>query len=182
LTWEEQRNSAADSLTVSFSSPVVQYFPHAPIRPQRLRRNGLHPECVAIGLPSMIRPCSRADAEHIHRVINDGAEAYRGVIPTDRWHVPYMLLSKLLQEMDRGVRLIGAALMDHLISSTRRPLLVGTWAAATWAVRFYERRGFTLVTPEEKDCLLDSYWSIPQRQRDTSVVLADERWRLKRAH
>ena len=167
----------------------------------------------------MIRPCSRADAEHIHRVINDGAEAYRGVIPTDRWHVPYMLLSKLLQEMDRGVRFqgfyqdetlvgvmgiedvkdvslirhayvgtahqrqgIGAALMDHLISSTRRPLLVGTWAAATWAVRFYERRGFTLVTPEEKDYLLDAYWSIPRRQRDTSVVLADDRWRLKRAH
>ncbi|MBW1838160.1 MAG: GNAT family N-acetyltransferase, partial [Deltaproteobacteria bacterium] len=55
---------------------------------------------------------------------------------------------------------IGAALMDHLISSTRRPLLVGTWAAATWAVRFYERRGFTLVTPEEKDCLLDSSLAI----------------------
>ena len=162
----------------------------------------------------MIRPCSRAEADHICRVINDGAEAYRGVIPADRWQVPYMPLSRLLLEMDRGVRFngfyqdgtllgvmgiedvkdvslirhayvgtahqrqgVGASLMDHLLSSTRRPLLVGTWAAATWAIRFYEGRGFTLVTLEEKDCLLDSYWSIPQRQKETSVVLADERWR-----
>jgi GNAT superfamily N-acetyltransferase len=130
-----------------------------------------------------------------------------------------MPLSKLLQEMTRGVRFhgfyqskillgvmgiedvkdvslirhayvgtahqlqgVGAALMDHLTSSTQRPLLVGTWAAATWAIRFYERRGFTLVTPEEKDCLLDRYWSIPDRQRDTSVVLADECWRCTRPH
>jgi N-acetylglutamate synthase-like GNAT family acetyltransferase len=167
----------------------------------------------------MIRPCSRGDADHIHRVINDGAEAYRGVIPADRWHVPYMSLSKLLREMDRGVHFhgfyqdgtlvgvmgiedvkdvslirhayvgtvhqrqgVGTSLTDNLISSTRRPLLVGTWAAATWAIRFYKGRGFTLVTPEEKDFLLDSYWSIPQRQRDTSVVLADERWRRMWAH
>ncbi len=162
----------------------------------------------------MIRPCSRADAHHINRVINDAAEAYRGVIPSDRWHEPYMPLSKLLQEMERGVRFqgfyqdgtlvgvmgiedvkdvslirhayvgtahqrqgVGAALMDHLISSTQRPLLVGTWVAATWAIRFYQGHGFTLVTPEEKDRLLDTYWSIPGRQRDTSVVLADARWR-----
>ena len=174
---------------------------------------------MATGLPCMIRPCSRADAHHINRVINDAAEAYRGVIPADRWHEPYMPLSKLLQEMERGVRFqgfyqdgslvgvmgiedvkdvslirhayvvtahqrqgIGAALMDHLLSSTRRPLLVGTWAAASWAIRFYERRGFTLVTPEEKDCLLDSYWFIPLRQRNTSVVLTDERWRQTQAN
>ena len=130
-----------------------------------------------------------------------------------------MPLSKLLQEIDRGVHFqgfyqdgtlvgvmgiedvkdvslirhayvvtahqhqgIGAALMDHLLSSTRRPLLVGTWAAATWAIQFYERRGFTLVTPEEKDYLLNRYWFIPDRQRDTSVVLADERWRRTQAH
>ncbi len=174
---------------------------------------------MATGLLSMIRPCSKAEVECIHRVINDGAEAYRGVIPTDCWHEPYMPLSKLLREMDRGVCFqgfyqdetlvgvmgiedvkdvslirhayvgtahqrqgVGAALMDHLISSTQRPLLVGTWVAATWAIRFYERRGFTLVKPEEKDCLLDRYWSIPDRQRDTSVVLADERWQWTRAH
>jgi GNAT superfamily N-acetyltransferase len=174
---------------------------------------------MATGLSGVIHPCLRADTGHIHRIINDGAEAYRGVIPEDSWQVPYMPLSKLLQEMNRGVRFygfyqeetlvgvmgiedvedvslirhayvttahqrqgIGAALMDHLMSSNQRPLLVGTWAAATWAIRFYERRGFTLVTPEEKDCLLDRYWSIPDRQRDTSVVLADERWRQARTH
>ena len=52
------------------------------------------------------------------------------------------------------------------------PLLVGTWAAAVWAIRFYERHGFRLVSPAEKDRLLATYWSIPSRQVATSVVLA----------
>jgi hypothetical protein len=60
---------------------------------------------------------------------------------------------------------------------TSRPTLIGTWAAAGWAVRFYERHGFALVTPEEKDRLLAKYWDIPARQVETSVVLADARWR-----
>jgi hypothetical protein len=33
-----------------------------------------------------------------------------------------------------------------------------------------------MVTPEEKDRLLRKYWSIPERQVETSVVLADRRW------
>lgn len=57
-----------------------------------------------------------------------------------------------------------------------RPLLVGTWAAATWAVRFYEKHGFRLVTPDEKDRLLRRYWNIRDRQIETSVVLADDAW------
>jgi GNAT superfamily N-acetyltransferase len=72
---------------------------------------------------------------------------------------------------------IGGALLRHLVDQTDRPLLVGTWAAATWAIRFYERHGFALTSPAEKERLLRRYWSIPDRQIETSVVLVDERWR-----
>jgi GNAT superfamily N-acetyltransferase len=72
---------------------------------------------------------------------------------------------------------IGSALLTHLMGRTSRPTLVGTWAAAGWAVRFYERHGFALVTPGQKDRLLARYWDIPARQVETSVVLADARWR-----
>ncbi len=71
---------------------------------------------------------------------------------------------------------IGSELLRHLLAMTDRPTLIGTWADATWAVRFYERHGFRLVTPEEKERLLRKYWEIPERQVETSVVLADERW------
>ena len=72
---------------------------------------------------------------------------------------------------------IGSALLTYLMELTSRPTLIGTWAAAGWAVRFYEKHGFVLVTPEEKDRLLAKYWNIPARQVETSVVLADARWR-----
>ena len=71
---------------------------------------------------------------------------------------------------------IGGRLLVHLRSRVARPLLVGTWANATWAIRFYEKRGFRLVDKETKDRLLSEYWSIPKRQIETSVVLADEKW------
>jgi GNAT superfamily N-acetyltransferase len=71
---------------------------------------------------------------------------------------------------------IGARLLARLRRGVTRPLLVGTWAAAWWAVRFYEKHGFRLVTPEDKDRLLRAYWTISDRQVETSVVLADERW------
>ena len=72
---------------------------------------------------------------------------------------------------------IGGQLLRHLRAGTSRPMLIGTWAAADWAIRFYERHGFRLVSPEEKDRLLRTYWSVPARQIESSVVLADERWR-----
>jgi hypothetical protein len=72
---------------------------------------------------------------------------------------------------------VGGALIEHLQQIAERPMLVGTWADATWAIRFYERHGFELVTPAEKDRLLREYWSIPERQIDTSVVLSDPRHR-----
>ncbi len=92
----------------------------------------------------------------ILEIVNAGAEAYRGVIPADRWHEPYMSAEQL----------------EHLVARAERPLLVGTWAAAEWAIRFYERNGFETVGTEEKNRLLRTYWSIPERQVETSVVLA----------
>jgi len=71
---------------------------------------------------------------------------------------------------------IGRGLLSSLREQTSRPILVGTWADATWAIRFYEKHGFRLVSPEEKDRLLRRYWSIPERQIETSVVLADRKW------
>ncbi len=76
---------------------------------------------------------------------------------------------------------IGARLLEALRVQTTQPLLVGTWADASWAVRFYERHGFRLVTPGEKDRLLRKYWNIPGRQVETSVVLADGRWFKRKA-
>ncbi len=75
--------------------------------------------------------------------------------------------------LNRG---IGSMLLSFLRGETTRPILIGTWADAVWAVTFYEKHGFRLVTPEEKDRLLKKYWKIPERQVETSVVLADERW------
>jgi N-acetylglutamate synthase-like GNAT family acetyltransferase len=71
---------------------------------------------------------------------------------------------------------IGGQLLSYLRSQTTRPILIGTWANAMWAVRFYEKHGFRLVSSEEKDRLLRKYWSIHERQIETSVVLADEEW------
>jgi mannose-6-phosphate isomerase-like protein (cupin superfamily) len=71
---------------------------------------------------------------------------------------------------------IGGTLLAELRTLTARPVLIGTWAAATWAVRFHQKHGFRLVTPDEKNRLLKKYWSIPDRQVETSVVLGDERW------
>jgi N-acetylglutamate synthase-like GNAT family acetyltransferase len=72
---------------------------------------------------------------------------------------------------------IGGKLLEHLMARTTRPVLVGTWAAATWAIRFYQTHGFEVVPPAEKDRLLRAYWAIPERQIETSAVLVDLRWR-----
>jgi GNAT superfamily N-acetyltransferase len=167
---------------------------------------------------ALIRRCGDADVAAICAIVNDAAEAYRGVIPADRWHEPYMPENELRGEIAAGVlfwgavaegRLVGVmglqdvqdvalirhayvataarrygvggALLQHLLAQTARPMLVGTWAAATWAIRFYEKHGFTLTAPDEKARLLRRYWSIPDRQIETSVVLADARWRSRGA-
>lgn len=155
------------------------------------------------------RPCRDEERAEILAIVNAAAEAYRDVIPPDRWREPYMSAEDLDGELAAGVRFwgvdaddrlagvmgiqavrdvslirhayvrpgsqrrgIGAALLGHLQAVTDRPMLVGTWAAAQWAVDFYRRNGFELVSPQEKDRLLREYWSIPERQVETSVVLA----------
>jgi GNAT superfamily N-acetyltransferase len=159
---------------------------------------------------SSIRPCRDDERTAILAIVNAAAEAYRGVIPADRWHEPYMPSRELESEIAAGVTFwgyeadralvgimgiqqvgevelirhayvapgsqrhgIGSALLDQLARSTTRRILVGTWAAADWAIRFYRRHGFELVSPERKTALLQTYWTIPDRQIETSVVLAN---------
>ena len=156
-----------------------------------------------------IRPCRAADNEAIFAIVNAAAEAYRDVIPADRWHEPYMPMSELEDEIAAGVefwgyeddgelvgvmgiqdvgevdlirhayvlpglqgRGSGARCWSGSLQTPTRPLLVGTWAAAEWAIRFYERHGFEPVGRERSAELLRSYWDIPERQIETSVVLA----------
>jgi GNAT superfamily N-acetyltransferase len=169
----------------------------------------------------MIRPCGSDDLDAIFAIINDAAQAYRGVIPDDCWHDPYMGRDELLSEIADGVVFwglevegrsggvlagvmgiqdkgevalirhayvrngdrrsgIGGTLLEHLERSTAKPILVGTWAAATWAIRFYEKHGYRLTTRQEKDRLLARYWRVPPRQVETSVVLASPRWQRSR--
>jgi GNAT superfamily N-acetyltransferase len=71
---------------------------------------------------------------------------------------------------------IGSQLLAHLQQMTPGPLLIGTWADASWAIRFYEKHGFQIVSPQQKTRLLTRYWKISQRQEETSVVLADRKW------
>lgn len=158
----------------------------------------------------MIRRCIDADFAAIHAIINDASVAYRGVIPADCWHEPYMPQDALAREIGNGVQFwgweqdgalsgvmgiqdvqdvtlirhayvrtvmrnhgIGARLLGYLRTLTDRPLLIGTWAAAGWAIRFYEKNGFRVVDDNEKVTLLKRYWSIPDRQIETSVVLTE---------
>jgi GNAT superfamily N-acetyltransferase len=162
------------------------------------------------GVVSSIRPCRDDERSAILAIVNAAAVAYRGVIPADRWHEPYMPAAELDGEIDAGVafwgyeadgalvgvmgiqpvrdvdlirhayvlpgsqrRGVGAALLEHLRGTSERRMLVGTWAAAEWAIGFYRRHGFELVSPERKSALLKNYWTIPDRQIETSVVLAN---------
>jgi GNAT superfamily N-acetyltransferase len=156
----------------------------------------------------VIRRCRDDERPAILAIVNAAAEAYRGVIPPDRWRDPYMPADELDGEIAAGVAFwgyeadgallgvmgiqpladvtlirhayvapgrqrsgVGGALLEHLIATATQPLLVGTWATAEWAIRFYERHGFALVSPERKTELLRTYWTIPERQIETSVVL-----------
>ena len=164
----------------------------------------------------IIAPCEPSDVPVIFEIINQSALAYKGVIPADRWHEPYMSREELESEIAKGVAFfgyrvdgqlvgvmgiqpvkdvtlirhayvrpeyrgqgIGRALLDALAQLTERPVLIGTWKAADWAIRFYEKNGFTLVAEDEKERLLQTYWSIPPRQVEESVVLTDSRWRSR---
>src|SRR4030095_7817351 len=155
----------------------------------------------------MIIRCEQKDFKDIYEIINDGAAAYRGIIPADRWHEPYMTEEELQNQINDGVEFwgyvdegqitgvmgiqpkgdvtlirhayvrtanrnkgIGSRLLTHLLSFAITPVLIGTWADATWAIGFYRKHGFRLLPIDEKDKLLSKYWSIPLRQIQTSVV------------
>jgi len=161
----------------------------------------------------MIRKCTQKDLSVMYEIINDAAQAYKGVIPEDRWHEPYMPIEELKHEMDNGVefwgyeeagdligvmglqdkgdvhlirhayvytssqnRGIGRELLRHLERMTDKPMLIGTWADATWAIRFYEKNGYRLLSRSQTERLLKKYWKIPARQVVTSVVLANAKW------
>jgi GNAT superfamily N-acetyltransferase len=156
-----------------------------------------------------IRPCRDDERAAILAIVNAAAEAYRGVIPADRWHEPYMPSRELDSEIAAGVAFwgyeadgalvgimgiqpvgdvdlirhayvspgnqrhgVGGALLEHFLGSSTRRMLVGTWAAADWAIHFYHRHGFELVSPGRKAQLLKTYWTIPDQQIEASVVLA----------
>lgn len=170
-------------------------------------------------LTGIIRRCSGADFNVIYEIINDAAQAYRGIIPPDLWKTPYMPEAELRAEISDGVvfwgyeadrellgimgtqdvpgvtlirhayvksaernKGIGGRLLAHLRARTEKPVLIGTWAVADWAIRFYEQHGFALITGNEKDRLLRKYWSVPPRQIQTSVVLADPKWFHSQEH
>ena len=71
---------------------------------------------------------------------------------------------------------VGTRLLRSLESATEKPLLVGTWAAATWAIAFYKKNGYRLLSEAEKNRVLRKYWTVPERQIETSVVLASAKW------
>ena len=157
----------------------------------------------------MIRTCTKSDFMAMIKIINDAAQAYKGVIPDDCWTEPYMPAEELRQEIEDGVVFwglenngqllgvmgiqdkgdvtlirhayvrtqaqdhgIGTRLLQHLENITEKPILIGTWLTASRAISFYEKNGYTPVSKEETDHLLRKYWSIPERQIETSVVLA----------
>ena len=158
----------------------------------------------------MIRKCNESDFEAIWQIINDGAQAYSGVIPRDRWKEPYMSRDELRREMHDGVEFwgfeeygaldgvmgiqpvkdvtlirhayvrtqrqragIGARLLAHLRSLASGPVLIGTWADASWAIQFYDKYGFRVVGSEQKNVLVRKYWTVPDAQIAASVVLVD---------
>jgi len=162
----------------------------------------------------VIRKATDKDFEEIFNIINDAAIAYKGAIPPDRWHEPYMTREALQAQIEEGVRFscyvdnneiigvmgiqdksdvvlirhayvrtnrrkkgVGSMLLQNLIKDAKKPVLIGTWKAADWAIRFYEKHGFRLVEEEEKDRLLKKYWAIPDRQVETSVVLVDGKYK-----
>ena len=164
----------------------------------------------------MISKCEQKDFNEIYEIINDAASAYRGIIPADRWHEPYMTEEELTSQINEGVQFwsyieggkivgvmgiqfkddvtlirhsyvrtinrkkgIGSKLLEHLCKISTTPVLIGTWADATWAIDFYKNHGFRLLPKEEKNNLLRKYWTIPVRQIEASVVLASSDWKSK---
>jgi len=179
------------------------------VREQAFRNREEALEAAGLSGVGSVRRCGDDERAAILEIVNAAAEAYRGVIPEDRWHEPYMPADELDEEIAAGVEFwgyeadgdlvgimgiqqvrdvdlirhayvvpsrqgqgVGGEVLEHLVRLAQRPMLVGTWAAAEWAIRFYQHHGFELTSTEEKTRLLKTYWNIPERQVQTSVVLA----------
>ncbi|MGJ1445850.1 GNAT family N-acetyltransferase [Sphingobacterium spiritivorum] len=162
----------------------------------------------------MIIKCEQKDLNEIYEIINDASIAYKGVIPDDRWHEPYMSELELKNQIADGVEFwgykegktligvmgiqykgevtlirhayvrtkerskgIGRQLLAHLNSMATTPVLIGTWTDAKWAISFYLKNGFRLLERSEINILLPRFWTIPNRQIETSVVLASPNWK-----
>jgi N-acetylglutamate synthase-like GNAT family acetyltransferase len=123
-------------------------------------------------------------AEELRGEIDAGVEfwawdedgAVRGVMGIQDVKDVTLIRHAYVRTADQGHG-IGAGLLDHLRARATRPLLIGTWADAAWAIRFYQKHGFEAVPADEKAALLRRYWTVPERQIATSVVLAERGWR-----
>ena len=161
----------------------------------------------------LIRPCCDSEVQEIFEIVNDAASAYKGVIPADRWHEPYMSMDELLGQIADDVKFhgceidgllagvmgiqdkgpvelirhayvrsrfrkqgIGSLLLKRLEAMTAKPILIGTWLDAVWAIDFYKKNGYRPLSREETARLLRRFWKIPERQVETSIVLADAKW------
>lgn len=164
-------------------------------------------------MTASIIQCEEKDFHTIYEIINDAAIAYKGIIPPDRWHEPYMTEEELRGQMLDGIQFwgfvedqviigvmgiqfkgdvtlirhayvrtsarnkgIGGQLLRHLYTLSSTPILIGTWEDAKWAISFYQKNGFRVLSKNETDLLLRKYWTIPERQIETSVVLASPDW------
>lgn len=159
---------------------------------------------------TVIRPCGPDDFDTVLAIINQAALAYRGAIPAELWHEPYMSAADLKTEIAAGVQFwgyqsddglsgamglqrmhdldlirhayvlpggqrrgTGGALLEHLRRQSRRRMLIATWSAASWALKFYRRHGFDPVSPARRAELLKAYWTMSDRRVEASVVLAN---------
>src|SRR6516225_673587 len=214
VQWRPVANATGQRVLVAGCEPaLVRYF-CAAWRFARIpawRASGNAPQGNgSTGEAHMIRRCDENDFEMIWQIINDGAQAYKSVIPEDRYKEPYMSRNELRHEMRDGVEFwgfeeygaldgvmgiqpvkdvtlirhayvraqrqrtgIGARLLAHLHSLASGPVLIGTWADASWAIQFYDKYGFRVVGPEQKNALLRRYWNVPDAQAAASVVLVE---------
>ncbi|MFH1367492.1 MAG: GNAT family N-acetyltransferase [Elusimicrobiota bacterium] len=168
----------------------------------------------------MIQKCNSSDFDAVLAIINDAASAYKGVIPDDCWHEPYMSAENLRKDIDAKVvfygyedqgsaaagngkligvmgtqefddvtlirhayvltshrnKGIGGKLLEYIKTLSDKPFLVGTWRDTAWSIMFYQKHGFSVLDTKRIAHLLNKYWTVSDRHREMSVVLANRKW------